>query len=606
MRRLLIFILLITLCFCGELLNSSIVSNVKVEDGKKETIITSTVPSDQPDKEEEIIYTYKTYEDYFIDNFNLPNDVYSIDETTQKPTIDYTQITREQQDNQTKLSYNNETFFTITSEDLVGVGTENNPYVVNSTKGYYFLTNKSLSGLSIENKHIELNCDVVLNNEKFDEQGNVSGGDGNYYRFKNTYSRIETLKGNGHLISGLYIVDNHEEKTSASMFSYIKKVSDLTIENFFLSAHNVYGISGNISEIRNSEVRSGTMIATNVATGFASQIDIIDNCANNILIKNAEYAHGFTRQANKSITNCTSYSQIIIDDNITGSSCSLFASNMSTGGGRVENCVNYGKAYAPKAAYVAAFLCDPGWGMTGEITIKNCVDYGELVGKGYVGSMIALARYKITIMNCKVYSKITGAAGNPYTGQIISSPYSYADIVIRECLVDTSNNQSVVGSMVGTSAKQVVIDKCVFNLKRSEKSYTGILCANPTCADYKITNCDINIDSLYTESLLGSTSMGKDSCKNIVVKNVKVTGKISIIENQGIYTSRTSLTNFVCDGVILDLENQNIAYGNDFSAFFVEWKTGKIYNKNMRAGISFQSVLSEEILINKGYKKIEL
>ena len=56
---------------------------------------------------------------------------------------------------------------------VTGNGSVESPYQINSTQDFVFFANVGMS-----NKYFELNCDIVYNDESFDENGTPSGGDG--------------------------------------------------------------------------------------------------------------------------------------------------------------------------------------------------------------------------------------------------------------------------------------------------------------------------------------------------------------------------------------------------------------------------------------------
>ena len=95
---------------------------------------------------------------------------------------------------------------TITEKDYTGQGTKSDPFVIRSTRGFLYLTNRTESGIFLGGKYLELGCDVVLNNEVFDKDGNIVEGDGVVYSFETFLigDSVASIDGNNHSIVGAY------------------------------------------------------------------------------------------------------------------------------------------------------------------------------------------------------------------------------------------------------------------------------------------------------------------------------------------------------------------------------------------------------------------
>ena len=126
--------------------------------------------------------------------------------TSSADSVDYSQITRKKINTDTQLLYGDSVFDTITKEDCTGSGTKSDPYVVHSTKVFLYLQGNGISGLNIDNKYFELACDVVLNDESYDDNGNPISGDGVVYKWEPiNYGRNAFFDGKNHSIKGLYL-----------------------------------------------------------------------------------------------------------------------------------------------------------------------------------------------------------------------------------------------------------------------------------------------------------------------------------------------------------------------------------------------------------------
>ena len=196
---------------------------------------------------EEYVVTYKTYDDYFLD-LNIKAE-------------------------------------TITEHDYTGVGSASDPLVVHSMKGFLFLTNYALSGISVANKYIELDCDIVLNEETFDKDGNPSGGDGYVYEWKpvTNFSNV-FFDGNNHTIFGLFFDDM--STTKAALFnSSLKVAQNLRIENVYLKAKaNVATLTtnGNKLTINNVYTKNGTIKGNHTLAGIATIANHVENSSNGV------------------------------------------------------------------------------------------------------------------------------------------------------------------------------------------------------------------------------------------------------------------------------------------------------------------------------------
>ncbi len=154
------------------------------------------------------------------------------------------------------------TNFAITEKDLTGTGTLSDPYVVHSTNGFLHLSDSSRSG-SLNNKKIVLNCDIVLNDEVFDEEGNPSEGDGVVFKWDPIGTGTNLIiDGQGHSIKGLYI-NNLSATEWSGLFSgvVIQEVSNLVMERFYInSSLYAFTIASNINLAQRIIVRDGFMV----------------------------------------------------------------------------------------------------------------------------------------------------------------------------------------------------------------------------------------------------------------------------------------------------------------------------------------------------------
>ena len=135
------------------------------------------------DEESEVTtYNYRPYDDYFVEQ--------AIPENIEETTID-------------------------------GDGLENSPYIINSTNDFIFLSKQAQ-----KNIYVELNCDIILNDEIFDESGTPTGGDGEIFSWQSFSNAITSFDGREHTISGLY---------GKRIFnSTVKTLKNLKVENAYV------------------------------------------------------------------------------------------------------------------------------------------------------------------------------------------------------------------------------------------------------------------------------------------------------------------------------------------------------------------------------------
>ena len=167
---------------------------------------------------------------------NVPSDLHSAEEKQEEVQVWTEPTCKTFEDYFTDKGI---TAATITEEDFYGSGTMSDPYVINSSNGMWYFRNTALCRTNFVDKYVELGCDIILNEEIYDENGYIQGGDGVVYSwtedssswFKNFY-----FEGNGFTISGLYF--NDDEKNFVSLFGAgnPKRVTNLIMSNYYIVA----------------------------------------------------------------------------------------------------------------------------------------------------------------------------------------------------------------------------------------------------------------------------------------------------------------------------------------------------------------------------------
>ena len=549
---------------------------------------------------------YKTYEDYFIDYFNLPSEAYTTDGTS--ITIDYSSITRTIVNGETSLSYNREVFDVITSKDLVGQGTASDPYIVHSIRGFLWLSNKNISQISLDSKCISLKCDVILNDESFDENGKPSGGDGVIYQWEpiRNGSNVE-INGNNNSISGLYI--NTPEKSGCGLFWYtsslrLKSIYNLSMAGLYIKGKNyTYSFGYSVNYLENVTTTGTIDCVDKYAFGFAFICYQVKNCENYINFYNSSWIGGF------------------FGEPLTDGWC-------------VENCNNYGKIYSPnKGAYMGGIFIFPAkkgkiinCNNFGDITgadnacggifgrssgqqlIKGCKNYGKIDVETQYGGIVGFVEGVLTLDDCQNYGEVVVSNGGSCGLLVgyVSSRFikGNTDININNC--KTYNyfaNVHVVGATVieqDGSPREIYIDisKCEF-VAQDEAQFTIVGVLNYANVFVSVKDVEIVANS----KVLIVRSLNKKAILNIEYVIVRFCNSNAYLTICGSINNEIK-SKIKVEGVICIIKNlRGIYYGSDFSGFYCDFKTGKIGLKALSGKGFYQGKVTEDLLVSKGFEK---
>ena len=491
----------------------------------------------------------------------------------------------------------NSSYFTdyILPTNINGNGTEMSPYQVNSLEDFLFLTK-----VSMRNKYVELNCDIILNEERFDTNGTPSGGDGVVYQWEPFVNFTETayasLIGNGHSIKGMYISGETKENISLFGKTNITKVENLKFENVYLSGSKyIYSIAHSVNKILNVDILSGTLkgLPPNYydCCGYCSDVYQIIDCDNFAKI---EGCGGMANYAlnNLLIDNCNFYGELSGFSWVGG--IIVRVQNKGT----IRNSNVYGKVNGD-SIYVGGFVGIAYYGES-HIIFENCNFYGEMnEGALYAGGFLGRNGGKCDIINCKSFGKITSPKNQAYMGFLIGSCYDGAktkDKVtnIINCEIEKNDAVAIVGMVDG--AIKVNLENIKINTKASGVSY-GIF--------YGIyNNCEVNIKNITVQGVQFTNVLYTLNNSKLYIENLLYV--ISTEKDMPIWYRDFSNNAFVyVNGVVVirEASKKNEFYGSDFSGFYTDWKTGKIGLKALSGKGFYQGRLTEEILINKGFEK---
>ena len=539
---------------------------------------------------------YKTYEDYYIDFFNLPSDAYTIEESV--VTINYSGITRTTANGETSLKYNGVVFDTITQNDYVGKGTMSDPYIARSTKGFLFLTNYSLSKIPLSSKHIEIGKDIVLNDEVFDKDGNPSGGDGVVYEWKAISVQDTYWNGNGHSIVNCYL--NQPTKNYQSFFgSYkINEIKNLTMDGFYISGKSyTAGFGHNVYYVNNCVSKNGYMRANgSYASIFVWYTKEIKNCENYSTLNSSSWVCGafVANWENHLITieNCVNYGEI---------NCLRYAGGITgspAGRYTIKHCKNFGNVTANKinAGGIAAAVYD------GYKEILYCENYGNIYSfEGHMGGITGFVSTKATISYCKNFGTLLGNGNNG--GGIAGYVFKYQEtiVTISNCEVSIDYSKSVGYMIVGGFPRhQIKVEISNIKAKGYNASRNVYIFGYLEGGDIKFSNIEVELDATKNtyKAYFISTCKRSATIENVLVKSNCI--------NQ-LYHN----INYQYEVVVWDI-NSFAAYsstqedwfiGDDFSGFYTDWKSGKIGLKAFSGKGFYQGGVSESSLLSKGYVK---
>ena len=540
------------------------------EDPKKEGVTTWTTP------------TYKTYQEYFTDN------------------------------NYTKES--------LTEDDLSGKGTREEPYVLSSTKGFMLFFNYSLCNIDYTNKYVELACDVVLNDEKFDKDGNPSGGDGVIYAWYSLKANGLIFNGNGHTISGLY-QNNETETDKAGMFIAVQSgsyLSNFKLVNLYINSYvdKTQGYNGYVgaltrylggSTIENCYIEGAVKGgAVGGIAGYSSTTSTkILNCSTNLNIF-ATHGGGLVSISwGADCYNCTTNGEI------NGSYVGGIICDMQFGG-RIEKCISVAnlKSKGATGGMIARSFHNSTALRLYRYEVIDCEVRGSISSSGYcVGGLSAFMSQSFYVENFKLTTNVSGYSSSLLFGVVYDNTFA---IIKNVTIKFDAQNGHVPPICYYSSASnkflenaQMIFDGMSVDIKNINfANRLTILMVTHYGCDFSLSNAEINMKgNLYPIFFYGQNNSATEMRK---LKNVICNFDSNGDASASSYVKYDSI-GMLMEGVLINYKNakkeQKFYYGDDFSAFFVDWKNGKIGLKSNTANGFFQKTLTEDILTNKGYIK---
>ena len=423
-----------------------------------------------------------------------------------------------------------------------------------------------------------------------------------------------------------------------------------------LGEHKVSGICQEGKRLENSSNNANIKQTTNTTKGTiaglscGNYISYYNNCVNygNVEAKLGSYITGIGARVGNSMTNCKNFGSISATGNFTG----LGGLAGQVAGGKIVDCVNYGSIQGREVdGGSAAGICGYLYKFS---EFYTCINYGKVKkASGIVG-----AGYGANLYDCINYGDIEYGCG--LASQFYSLDYclfsrciNYGNIKTDEYIfgfflgtlyggnyefVDCENYGNVTGRVYGYSGLFGVFvsdKKIMVNLTNivHHTTYTNMAYLLTYCLSkghkVNISNMKINIEApsvcflYYTTSgselnvknmeIIANTKEKANSftlaeANNVSLKNVYIENNCNKTKEDVVLIGKFKATTII-DGLVNKVkftngeENFYYASKEDFSNFYVDYKTGKIGLKALSGKGFYQGKVTEEWLIGKGFEK---
>lgn len=376
---------------------------------------------------------------------------------------------------------------------LSGSGTVDNPYKISTAQELAWLSYKHFQATAFykTGAYYVLTNDIVLNDETFNSDGTISGGDGVVYEWEGIGGNFVgdwnsafrgNLDGQGYTISGLY--QNTQDKYRGGLFGYVhgsRAIKNINIENAYINRGvNTKGTSltgafiGNITGgtsalIQNCHFKGYVGTSGNIVGGIIGQSSqiTIKECTVDATIEGSSYVAGITAYADQvTIQNCK------VNSNVAGSVYGAGIAGLLQIDSLVENCYVRGRisGRGDLGGVVATLRSNS--------LIKKSINYAEVCGTSAAVGGITGGFSASTIDRCQNYGKVTTESGYALGGISGGASASFAETHIKNCenhgkVISTKNTTAlagIVGQIFGTSGAYMFIKNC--------KNYADISCVS--------------------------------------------------------------------------------------------------------------------------------
>ena len=294
-----------------------------------------------------------------------------------------------------------------------GDGSKNNPYLIQSEKDLYLLSDMVYNGESFEGKYFLLMEDILMNDTKkfYSWEDMPPENEWRPIGTPTTYFR-GFFDGNGKTVTGIYLSDT--SKNYAGLFGYIKnaEIKNLSVEKSYISGRNDIGLICGIAE--NSVIENvraeGIVVARDNGGGIAGSVDesSVSKVLSSVEVISGGHAGGIIGLSEKT-------------DIVYASSKSDIKGILTSGGiaghlvdGKIENAYSEGEITAESySGGIAGYLPE-------ESDIYYAYSVGNILSEKAAGGIAGLSYGSIN----SVYFK--GFLAGEYKGGIsgINSPLS--------------------------------------------------------------------------------------------------------------------------------------------------------------------------------------
>ncbi|MBO5035703.1 MAG: leucine-rich repeat domain-containing protein [Clostridia bacterium] len=369
-----------------------------------------------------------------------------------------------------------------------GIGTENDPYRIETAAQLVYFIMQIASGVTYENENIILVNDIVLNKVKFSydvdtsmiiceepngnvlyyqtgntgwkiENGNTQFDENKYegwYSFNaetNEYVLIEGYTHTLNIIDNSYYVEgscfkgsfNGNQKCIYGIASfqsglYCKslfynsygEIKNLNIANSAISSVDEGVIANsNYGTIDNCHVDAVVVVSSGRTGGLAgSNSGIIKNSTYNGIIRGGTYTGGIAGRSQQDIINCTNYGDIYASENVGGITGYLYTRSSANASDStlIENCKNYGSIYGSENT---GGICGLGYNEAYKtdsiLKIENAHNYAEVSGVNNVSGILGYLESEDAL--AKTYITNCSNWGNVFaTESYVGGIIGYKDI----------------------------------------------------------------------------------------------------------------------------------------------------------------------------------
>ena len=459
----------------------------------------------------------------------------------------------------------------------------------------------------MNDRYLELNCDIYLNDERFDENGNPSGGDGVVYSWQKPIKATANFNGKNHTIYGLYI--NWQETSAMSMFGSVYVAKNFKMLDFYVKSIKIIAPVCSYCYVEVSNVTTrGYASSGSYTSGMISgarEGALIKDCKSWTTVFGGSQAGGISEASGQAeYVNCINYGDVY-GSWAMGGIIGYIGTYLEI---KFINCKNYGNFYGLSNNIASGGIVGMSYGKNSNITMISCANYGK---NEVDGGIIGLLEGNINLIGCKNYGTLVD---DPASGELISNLRARkANTIVNiiDCEVRSQSGKPIVGNLyygadnlpIEINMKNIIAD---YSNSTIAPSYF-LVRAFGSLSDY----AKINVDGVEI------IDKRNDTNKKYLVHQLSETTEVNIKNLLlNIDYEEFNLIPFgsmkpsnelnLSSVVVCSKQNgasKNFYFGSDFSGYYVDFKTGKIGLKSMNGKGFFQGTVTEDVLKAKGFTK---